>query len=149
MAEVVLRYYRNGQAKRAGAVLGVPREMDAGFDLPCVEDVSIPAHGFSLIATGLHLAIPEQWVGLVRDRSSVALRGGAVTAGVIDAAYRGEVKIAMHNLSGETLCFKAGERIAQLIVVPHLPGSASEETGSLEQLGESGRGHGGFGSTGR
>lgn len=145
----VLKYYLTGEAKQAGVAFSPPRAMDAGFDLPSLGEVSIPAGGFALLRTGVHLAIPDGWVGLVRDRSSVALKGGAVTAGVIDSAYRGEVKVAMHNLSGAPLSFKCGERIAQLVVVQHLEGAQCAEVKSIEQLGESERGGGGFGSTGR
>jgi dUTP pyrophosphatase len=145
----VLRYFLNEEARARGIRLKVPRELDAGFDLPSIEHVEIPVGGFSLLSTGVHLAIPEHWVGLLRDRSSVAIRGGCITAGVIDASYRGEVKIAMHNLGGSMLVFEQGERIAQCVVVPHLPGSSGLEVDSLEGLGESERGSGGFGSTGR
>ena len=145
----ILKYCLSTEAKRAGIKLGIPRAQDAGFDLPSLHDLNIPPSGFVLVSTGVHLAIPPGWVGLLRDRSSVALRGGAVTAGVIDSSYRGEVRVAMHNLSLEPLVFQAGERIAQLLVVPHLEGGCSEEVELCDQLGESERGQGGFGSTGR
>ncbi len=145
----VLQYHLTKEAKDAGVAFKIPRELDAGFDIACSVDTEIAPKSFALIETGLHLAIPENWVALLRDRSSVALRGGVVTAGVIDASYRGEVKIAMHNLSDETLSFKCGERVAQALVIPHLPGSQSLEAKSLETLGETERGAGGFGSTGK
>ena len=147
--EPILKYCLSEEARKAGVQLGCPRPMDAGFDLPALHDVTILPGGFALIPTGVHFAIPENWVGLVRDRSSVALKGGAATAGVIDAAYRGEVRISMHNLSGEPLSFKRSDRIAQLVVVPHLAGERSSEVSSLTELGSSERGPGGFGSTGR
>ena len=145
----MIRFYRSAEAKAAGISLQTPRPLDAGFDLPSLAAVTIPAHSSALLRTGIHLAIPESWVGIVRDRSSIALRGGAVTAGVIDASYRGEVKIIMHNLSGDALVFEPGERIAQLLVVPHLEGSRCAEVESLDALGASERGSEGFGSTGK
>lgn len=145
----MLKYYLNEKAKVAGLALKVPRQMDAGFDLPSLEDVTIPAGGFALLSTGVHLGIPEGWVGLIRDRSSMALKGGACTAGVIDASYRGEVKIAMHNLGKEALVLKTGDRIAQCVVIPHLVGSESQEVSTEVELGNTERGTGGFGSTGR
>jgi dUTP pyrophosphatase len=145
----LLKYYLTGEAKQAGITLFPPRGMDAGFDLPSLCDVSVPAKGFALLRTGVHLAIPEGGVGIVCDRSSVALKGGAGTAGVIDSAYRGEVKIAMHNFGDSPLLFKCGERIAQLVIVQHLEGTQSAQVESIEQLGVSERGKGGFGSTGR
>lgn len=146
---VVLRFFLNKEAKEAGLSFKLPRELDAGFDLPALFDTSIDPGEFQLIRTGVHLAIPKDWVGLLRDRSSIALRGGAVTAGVIDASYRGEVKVAMHNLGREPLSFKQGERIAQCVVVPHLSGTTAVEEVTLDDLGSSERGAGGFGSTGK
>ena len=149
MQKPVVRFFLTEEARNVNLVFRAPRELDAGFDLPSLEAASIPPGGFALIRTGVHLSIPENWVGLLRDRSSVAMRGGAITAGVIDASYRGEVKVAMHNFGKETLQFKLGERIAQCLIVPHLPGTQSEEVSSLDDLGGTERGDGGFGSTGR
>jgi len=145
-----LTFFRCDEAKEKGISLGIPREGDAGFDLPSLDDIEIPVGGMSLIRTGIHLAIPTGWFGLVRDRSSVAYKkGGAVTAGVIDASYRGEVKIVMHNLSSEPIIFNVGDRVAQCVVLPHLPGEASEEVESIDHLGTTSRGATGFGSTGK
>ena len=108
MSGQVLKYYLNDEARACGIELKIPRALDAGFDLPCLTPTTIEPNGFALIKTGLHFSIPEGWVGLLRDRSSsVALRGGAITAGVIDASYRGEVKVAMHNLGKEPLVFES------------------------------------------
>lgn len=145
---MVLRFALNDEAKERGIKLSAPRRMDAGIDLPCLRDTEIQPGGAALVHTGVHIAIPEGWVGLVRDRSSVALRGGVTAAGVIDAAYRGEVKVLMYNLGKEPLSFRTGERIAQCVIIPHLEGSDVLEASSLEGLGETERGEGGFGSTG-
>jgi dUTP pyrophosphatase len=144
-----LQFFLSEKALEAGVTLGLPKTGDAGFDLPALEDCQIPPKGSYTIPTGVHLAIPVSWVGLVRDRSSVALKGGAVTAGVIDAGYRGEVKVVMHNLSDSPLLFKKGDRVAQIVVIPHLIGEESEQVKSIEDLGNTSRGSGGFGSTGR
>lgn len=143
-----LQFFLNEKAKEAGVTLGIPRVGDAGFDLPTVEDVCILAKSSYLISTGVHLAIPVGWVGLLRDRSSVGIKGGAVTAGVIDAGYRGEVKVFMHNLSDKDLIFKKGDRIAQCLVLPHLSGEEVIEVTGIEKLGETERATSGFGSTG-
>ena len=145
---MVFKYFLSKEAKEKGINFKAPRELDAGFDLPALEDISISAGGFQLIRTGIHFSIPKNWVGLIRDRSSIALKGGCVTAGVIDASYRGEVKIAMHNLSDNILTFPSGTRIAQCVIVPHYSGEAAFEVQSIEELGDSERGSGGFGSTG-
>ena len=145
----MLQYFLSPEAVERQIELRVPRPADAGFDLPSLDAVIVQPGAFALLRTGVHLAIPEGWVGLVRDRSSVALRGGAVTAGVIDASYRGEVKVAFHNLGKEPIAFAVGDRIAQIVIIPHLPGSESKRVAALEQLGETDRGSGGFGSTGK
>lgn len=146
--EARLLYYRSPEAREAGIEVRLPRLADAGFDIPALEDCSIPPHSFAPVRTGLHFAIPGGFVGIVKDRSSVALRGGAISAGVIDANYRGEVKVLMHNRSDRPLAFKKGERIAQMLVIRFFPGQNSDEVDSLDALGETDRGHGGFGSTG-
>lgn len=149
LQEPPLTYYLSEEARQAELAFRPPRPGDAGFDIQCLGRRVIPPRGFALLPTGLYLAVPLQWVAIIKDRSSIALRGGCVTAGVIDASYRGEVKVAMHNLSEEPLEFENGDRIAQCVIVPHLTGSALAAADSLEQLGASTRGHGGFGSTGR
>ena len=144
----MFRYFLSEEASALGLALRAPRPLDAGFDLPSLEEVTIEPLEQARLRTGIHIAVPEGWVALVRDRSSVALRGGVTVAGVIDSAYRGEVQVLMYNLSAEPLSFKVGERIAQLVVVPHLPGTDCEEVSSLAELGDTQRGEGGFGSTG-
>lgn len=145
--EPPLAFYLNEEARAKGLTFGAPRAGDAGFDLRCLEATSIAPQTFKLIRTGLHLAVPQGWVALVRDRSSVALRGGVVAAGVIDASYRGEVHVLIHNFGPETLRFEQGERVAQCVVVAHL--CSAQEVSSLADLGNTERGSGGFGSTGR
>ena len=144
------RFFLNDEAKDMGLQFSAPRPGDAGFDLPSLGEQSIPGRGFSLLRTGVHVAIPQGWVGLIRDRSSIALKGGACTAGVIDSGYRGEIKIAMHNLSDSPLVFSKGERIAQCVLVPHFVSELPVvEAESLETLGATSRGAAGFGSTGK
>ena len=144
-----LSFYRSEEARKAGVKLGVPRPSDAGFDIPCLMDVELKPRAVTLVQTGIHLGIPSGWVGIVKDRSSVAMKGVTTLAGVIDASYRGELKVAMFNLTDEVKTFKCGERIAQLVVVQHLEGGGCEEVEELGSLGETERGSGGFGSTGK
>lgn len=144
-----LLLYLSPEAEERGVTLKLPRALDAGFDLPSLDDVTVPPRELGLIRTGVHAAIPAGWVGIIRDRSSMALRGSATVAGVIDSSYRGEIKVAMHNLSNEPLELRRGERIAQCIVVPHWKGEDADIVRSLEDLGETDRGAAGFGSTGR
>ena len=141
--------YLSTEAQAAGLPLRLPKSGDAGIDLPLLETTTIAPRGFSLLRTGVHLAIPLGWVGLIRDRSGLALRGAATTAGVIDASYRGEIKVAMHNLAAEPLELLAGERIAQCVVVPHFVPTEWRFAESVEELGATARGASGFGSSGR
>ena len=145
----VLQFYLDPKAKARGVKFSPPRDLDAGFDLAVSEDCRVPAGASALLPTALHLAIPAGWVGLVRDRSSVAKRGGVTAAGVIDAAYRGGVKVLLYNHSAEEMIFSVGDRIAQCVIVPHLSGAACSEVSSEAELGITERGVGGFGSTGR
>ena len=149
MTKPVLYFYLSEEAKKAGVQFKAPRPSDAGFDLACAEDVVIAPRAQALIPTGLHIAIPQDYVGIVKDRSSIALRGGTTGAGVIDSSYRGELKIVMFNMTDKDLAFKCGERVAQLVLLKHLDDNACEEVASLDTLGETDRNHGGFGSTGR
>jgi dUTP pyrophosphatase len=148
-SEPVIGYLLSEEAQQVGIVFAAPRGLDAGFDLRSLAACEIAAGNSALISTGLHLAIPPGYVGLVRDRSSVAMRGGLCAAGVIDAAYRGEVKVLMHNLSKLPIRFEEGERIAQCLILPHLSGLALSAAVNLAELGNTERGSGGFGSTGR
>ena len=142
------QFFLNPEAERQGISFKAPRTGDAGFDLPALEVCEIPAKSLGIVRTGVHVAIPEGWVGLVRDRSSMAMRGLTTVAGVIDASYRGEVKVAFQNLSDAPICFAVGDRIAQLVVVPHLVVEQFVQVSGLDELGATTRGSAGFGSTG-
>ncbi len=122
----------------------------AGADLYSAEngDVSVPRGKTVLIGTGISAEIPEGYVGLVYARSGLATKRGLAPAnkvGVIDSDYRGEIKVALYNQSDETQTVLKGERIAQLVVAPYLKAEFSE----ADDLSETSRGAGGFGSTGR
>ena len=122
----------------------------AGADLCACTDVpvTIPAHATVLIRTGLALEIPEGYAGLIYARSGLASKRGLAPAnkvGVVDADYRGEVMVALHNHSDVDQTVEAGERIAQLVVTPFLAVDFEE----TDTLSDTVRGVGGFGSTGR
>lgn len=121
----------------------------AGADLYAVTDgpVTVAAGQTVLIHTGLALAIPQGFVGLVYARSGLATKQGLAPAnkvGVIDADYRGELMVALHNHSGETRTVEHGDRIAQLVIAPYLTAQFTQQ----EELDDTVRGEGGFGSTG-
>ena len=123
-------------------------EGDAGLDLRANETVDIAPLERALVSTGLAVAIPEGYAGFVQPRSGRALKEGlsmANTPGLIDAHYRGELKVIAVNLdSKQTIHIERGERIAQL-VIQAVPAVRLLE---VEELDETDRGAGGFGSSG-
>jgi dUTP pyrophosphatase len=120
---------------------------DAGADLISAEDVRIPSHQRILVKTGIKIAIPEGYVGLVHPRSGLALKYGITVLnapGTIDAGYRGEVGVILYNSGVLDFEVKVGDRIAQLVVQK----VETAEFEILDALIDSDRGDGGFGSTG-
>ena len=122
---------------------------DAGADLVASESVVISAGGGrALVPTGTAIAIPEGYAGFVQPRSGLALRHGVTclnTPGLIDSGYRGELKVLLVNTDpGEDFTIEPGDRIAQLVIqrVEHV------DFLEVEELSDSARGDGGFGSTG-
>ena len=122
---------------------------DAGTDLVAIEACVLAPGGRSMGATGLAIAIPEGFAGFVLPHSGLASRHGVTCAnapGLIDAGYRGELKVALVNLDSQrTYTVKPGDRIAQLVILA-IP---TVEFLRVDELPDSPRGDGGFGSTGR
>ena len=114
----------------------------AGYDLyaKSSEDTVIPPHKTVMVGTGLAMEIPEGYFGAIFARSGLASKQG-----VVDSDYRGEFMIALHNDTDEERVIAGKERIAQMVVMPYL----SVEFEEVEELNETERGEGGFGSTGR
>ena len=122
----------------------------AGYDLyaDLEEAVSIAPHETAKISTGLAMEIPAGYFGAIFARSGLASKEGlrpANCVGVVDADYRGPVTVALHNDSETERTVQAGDRIAQLVVMPHLQIRFKE----VDALSETVRGEGGFGSTGK
>jgi dUTP pyrophosphatase len=123
------------------------REGDAGLDLVAAATVTLPPLGRQLVPTGLRVAIPAGYAGLVLPRSGLALRAGVTVLnapGLIDSGYRGEIGVLLVNHGAEPVTIGRGERIAQLVIQPVARASLVE----VRELPESRRGGGGFGSTG-
>jgi deoxyuridine 5'-triphosphate nucleotidohydrolase (dut) len=117
---------------------------DAGMDLfSCVQMVIKPGET-AAVPTGLQMAIPFGYVGLIWDKSGIALKGIHRLAGVVDAGYRGEVKVVLANLGQEPFEITPGMKIAQMLVQP----VESPEVVEVDELDKTSRGEGGFGSTG-
>ncbi len=125
-------------------------DFSAGADLYAAidEPITIEPGQTEFISTGIAAEIPENYAGLVYARSGLACKKGLAPAnkvGVIDSDYRGEIKVALHNHSQLPQTVESGERIAQLVVTPFLKCEYAE----ADELSETVRGTGGFGSTGK
>lgn len=122
----------------------------AGYDLyaATTEAVTIKPHETVKIGTGLAIAVPDGYFGAIFARSGLAAKQGlrpANCVGVADSDYRGEYIVALHNDTDEERTIEPKERIAQLVVMPYL----AVEFDEVDELSETERGAGGFGSTGR
>lgn len=125
--------------------------MDLTAAIPEGATWAIPPGAWKLIPTGLAMAIPEGFEGQVRPRSGLALKHGVTVLnapGTIDADYRNEVQVLLVNHGTEPFEVRRGDRIAQILFAP-VTGCAWELVHSLEELGQTTRGLGGYGSTGR
>ena len=119
----------------------------AGFDLYSSQEARVSSGCTFKIKTGIALQIPEGYVGLIFARSGLATKKGlrpANCVGVIDSDYRGEIIVALHNDSGDSAIIQKGDRIAQLVIVPYI----SPDLIQCNELDDTDRGSGGFGSTG-
>ena len=124
-------------------------EYSAGADLyACIDsEVTILPGETKLIKTGLAIEVPEGYGAFIYARSGLASKRGLAPAnkvGVVDADYRGEVMVALHNHSSEAQAIAVGERIAQMVIAPFLKAEFNE----VDELSSTERGSGGFGSTG-
>lgn len=124
-------------------------EYAAGADLyACMDEaVSINPGETHFVKTGIAMEIPVGYVGLIYARSGLACKKGLAPAnkvGVIDSDYRGEIMVALHNHSKDTVTVENGERIAQLVIAPYVTAAFNV----VDELEDTARGEGGFGSTG-
>lgn len=122
---------------------------DLGYDVYASETLTIPPRGHAAVPTGIAIECTaesgERMGALLRDKSSMASRRLTITGGVIDAGYRGEVRVLMENLADTEALIRAGDKISNLIPYPVLTGKVRV----VEDLSDSSRKAGGFGSSGR
>lgn len=136
---------------REDAVLPAYQTKDAaGMDLcACLEkSMILPAGGYAVVPTGLAIAVPAGYAAFIYARSGLAVKHGVTlrnAVGVVDADYRGEVRVGLQNLSDLPYEIGPGERIAQLVIMP----APQAEIVECAELDETSRGEGGFGSTGK
>ena len=142
----------NVRFKRLNDLAKIPTrgsKFSAGYDLYAAtdEDIQIPPHSTVKIGTGLAMELPVGWFGAIFARSGIATKRGlrpANAVGICDADYRNEYIVALHNDTDELQTIQAGERIAQLIILPYQDIDFKE----VDELRDTDRGMGGFGSTG-
>jgi dUTP pyrophosphatase len=122
---------------------------DLAYDIYAAENVTIPARGHAVVPTAIAIELTgpggEPLGALLRDKSSLAARRLTLTGGVIDAGYRGELKVVVENLAGLAAEIRAGDKLANLIPYPVL----TTPVEVVEELSQSSRNAGGFGSSGR
>ena len=129
---------------------------DAGLDLYTPVDVDVPETrysefweeveiGYAIIDTGVHVEIPEGCVGFIKSKSGLNVKHGLTAEGVIDAHYTGSIVVKLYNHTSEPYLFKAGDKIAQLVILP----CVLPPLELVESLEKTDRGEKGFGSTGR
>jgi dUTP pyrophosphatase len=119
---------------------------DAGLDLKTPRFVFLPAHGSTVIDTGVHIELPHGYFGKLESKSGLNVKHGIVSlGGVIDEGYTGSIAVKLYNLSEEDYFCPAGDKIVQLIIQPYI----APEMEVVDKLNETERNEHGFGSTGR
>jgi dUTP pyrophosphatase len=118
---------------------------DAGLDIYCYEKITISPHATMKVPTGIAYEVPEGYCVFAWDKGSVGSKGIKTLGGVLDAGYRGELFIPMHNLNNEAYTFEAGNKIAQMVIQK----VELWEVEEVDELSETKRGTGSFGSTGK
>lgn len=118
---------------------------DAGLDIYSRETKPINAHSSAVFDTGVHVEIPDGYVGLLASRSGLNIHHGLTSEGVIDAGYTGSVRVKLYNNSDVPYYVCAGDKISQLIILP----MEQPALAVVDSLAETERGNAGFGSTGR
>ena len=118
---------------------------DAGLDLYAKEDAIVDAKDSCTFDTGVHIEIPEGYVGFLKSKSGLNVKHGITSEGVIDAGYTGSIVVKLYNNSGYEYRVKAGDKISQLVILPII----TPEIEVVDSLGKTARGNKGFGSTGK
>lgn len=128
-----------------GAKVSRAHPFDAGLDLYSRDNCTMWPNDSSIFDTGVHVEIPEGYYGEIRSRSGLMCKNDIVTDGTIDSHYVGSIRVKLFNLGRRPYRVHAGDKIAQLVIVPCL----LPELELVDHLEETDRGDGGFGSTGR
>lgn len=118
---------------------------DAGLDIYCCESITLQPHTTVKVPTGIAYEVPDGYCVFAWDKGSTGSKGLKTLGGVLDSGYRGELFIPMHNLNDEPYTFEAGDKIAQVVIQK----VELWEVEECEELSETKRGTGAFGSTGK
>lgn len=118
---------------------------DAGLDLYAREKQIVPAKESATFDTGVHIELPPNTTGFLKSKSGLNIKYGLLGEGVVDVNYSGSIQVKLYNNSGYDYTIEKGDKIIQLVILPIL----TPELELVDSLEEKGRGHGGFGSTGR
>lgn len=118
---------------------------DAGLDIYAMQTQIVPAKESAIFDTGVHIELPPNTVGMLKSKSGLNVKHGITSEGVIDVGYTGSIVVKLYNNSGYDYTVNAGDKISQLVILPIL----APELEEVETLGDTDRGTGGFGSTGR
>ena len=120
-------------------------DADAGYDLYARETAWIEPNGSYTFDTGVHVAIPQNYVGMVKGKSSLNMNCNTVTEGVVDSGYTGSIRVKLYNHGASGYYISKGQKIAQLVFMPIF----TPELEVVDELEATERGDGGFGSTGK
>lgn len=120
-------------------------DTDAGIDLKALEGGVIPQHDSCVFRTGVHIELPHGYAGLLVSKSGLNVKHDITSTGLIDEGYTGEILVKLYNHSDSYFVVNEGDKITQLVIIP----VAYERLEVVEDLDDSERGDGGFGSTGR
>lgn len=120
-------------------------DLDAGYDIYSREDAVIYQNASGKFDTGVHMAIPAGYVGFLKSKSGLNVKSGLQSEGVIDAGYTGSICVKLYNHGAKAVEIKKGQKISQIVLLPIV----TPELEQVEELEDTERGTGGFGSTGK
>ena len=120
---------------------------DAGYDLKTRDRVEVPAHGYAIVDTGVHMQIPSKYVGFLKSKSGLNVVHSLTGEGVIDSGYTGSIVVKIYNHGDNTYVFNEGDKIIQIVLLPIFT-PLLQLVDSFEDNESGGRGNNGFGSTG-
>lgn len=120
-------------------------EADAGYDLKTPTEFCVPGNGSAMVDTGVHIAIPEGYVGFLKAKSGLNVKFGLTGTGTIDSGYTGSIVVKLYNHSEQVKWFDRGDKVIQIVFLPII----KPVLNLVDDLDKTDRGDGGFGSTGR